>query len=128
MAEANAEVQRPSMLTAILRGALERCPRCGHGRLLHHYLKMVDHCSVCGEPYGHYRTDDAAPWLTILLVGHITIPIILVCEMNFSLPLWIAFAIYLPLIVGLTLFLLPRCKGVMAAVLWAMKAEGSEKI
>lgn len=128
MAEAKAEVQRPSMLTAILRGALERCPRCGHGRLLHHYLKMVDHCSVCGEPYGHYRTDDAAPWLTILLVGHITIPIILVCEMNFSLPLWIAFAIYLPLIVGLTLFLLPRCKGVMAAVLWAMKAEGSEKI
>jgi uncharacterized protein (DUF983 family) len=128
MAEAEAEVQRPSMLTAILRGALERCPRCGHGRLLHHYLKMVDHCSVCGEPYGHYRTDDAAPWLTILLVGHITIPIILVCEMNFSLPLWIAFAIYLPLIVGLTFFLLPRCKGVMAAVLWATKAEGSEKI
>jgi uncharacterized protein (DUF983 family) len=128
MADAKAEVERPSMLTAILRGALERCPRCGHGRLLHHYLKMVDHCSVCGEPYGHYRTDDAAPWLTILLVGHITIPIILVCEMNFSLPLWLAFAIYLPLIAGLTLFLLPRCKGVMAAVLWAMKAEGSEKI
>jgi uncharacterized protein (DUF983 family) len=128
MAEAKAEAERPSMLTAILRGALERCPRCGHGRLLHHYLKMVDHCSVCGEPYGHYRTDDAAPWLTILLVGHITIPIILICEMNFQLPLWLAFAIYLPLIVGLTLFLLPRCKGVMAAVLWAMKAEGSEKI
>ena len=40
----------------------------------------------------------------------------------------VAFTIYLPLIVGLTLFLLPRCKGVMAAVLWAMKAEGSEKI
>jgi uncharacterized protein (DUF983 family) len=123
---AGADAERPSMLTAMLRGALERCPRCGRGRLLHHYLKMVDRCSVCGEPYGHYRTDDAAPWLTILVVGHITIPIILVCEMNFSLPLWLALAIYLPLIVGLTLFLLPRCKGVMAAVLWAMKAEGSE--
>jgi uncharacterized protein (DUF983 family) len=123
-----ANVERPSILTAMLRGALERCPRCGQGRLLHHYLKMVDRCSCCGEPYGHYRTDDAAPWLTILLVGHITIPIILVCEMNFQLPLWLAFAIYLPLIAGLTLFLLPRCKGVMAAVLWAMKAEGSEMI
>jgi uncharacterized protein (DUF983 family) len=128
MAEAKVQAERPSMLTAMFRGALERCPRCGHGRLLHHYLKMVDHCSVCGEPYGHYRTDDAAPWLTILLVGHITIPIILVCEMNFSLPLWLAFAIYLPLIVGLTLFLLPRCKGVIAAVLWSMKAEGSEPL
>jgi hypothetical protein len=26
---------RPSTLTAILRGALGRCPRCGYGRLLH---------------------------------------------------------------------------------------------
>ena len=31
-------------------------------------------------------------------------------------------------LVALTLFLLPRCKGVMAAALWALKAEGSEKL
>ncbi len=123
-----ADVKRPSTPTAIIRGALGRCPRCGQGRLLHRYIKMVDHCSVCGEPYGHYRTDDAAPWLTILVVGHLTVPIILISEMNFQPPMTLALAIYLPLIVGLTLFLLPRCKGIMAAVLWAMKAEGSEKI
>ncbi len=114
--------------TAIFRGALGRCPRCGKGRLLHRYLKMVDRCSVCGEAYGHYRTDDAAPWLTILVVGHITVPIILISEINFQPPMALALAIYLPLIVALTLFLLPRCKGIMAAILWAMKAEGSEKI
>jgi uncharacterized protein (DUF983 family) len=119
---------RPSVLTALLRGARGRCPRCGKGRLLHNYLKMVDRCAVCGEPYGHYRTDDAAPWLTILVVGHITVPIILLCEMNFQLPMALALAIYLPLIVGLTLFLLPHCKGLIAAILWATKAEGSEKI
>ena len=123
-----AHAMRPSTPTAICRGALGRCPRCGQGRLLHRYLKMVDRCSVCGEPFGHYRTDDAAPWLTTLVVGHITVPIILICEMNFQLPLALALAIYLPLILGLTLFLLPRCKGIMAAILWAMKAEGSEKI
>lgn len=125
---AEADLQHPSTLTAILRGARGRCPRCGEGRLLHHYLKMVDHCPVCGEAYGHYRTDDAAPWLTILVVGHITVPIILIVELNFQLPMAVALAIYLPLIVGLTLLLLPRCKGVMAAILWALKAEGSEKI
>jgi uncharacterized protein (DUF983 family) len=122
------DAKRPSTLTAILRGALGRCPRCGQGRLLHHYLKLVDRCSACSEPYGHYRVDDAAPWLTILVVGHMTIPIILVCETNFQIPLGFALAIYLPLIVGLTLFLLPRSKGVIAAVLWATKAEGSERI
>ncbi len=125
---AAAETARPPVITAVARGALGRCPRCGKGRLLHHYLKMVERCPVCGEPYGHYRTDDAAPWLTILVVGHIAVPLILICETNFTLPLAVAFAIYLPLIVGLTLLLLPRCKGVMAAMLWAMKAEGSEKL
>jgi uncharacterized protein (DUF983 family) len=119
---------KPSMLTALFRGALGRCPRCGKGRLLHHYLKIVDCCAVCGEPYGHYRTDDAAPWLTILVVGHLTVPVILIAEENFRPPLAVAFAIYLPLIVVLTLLLLPRCKGVMAAALWALKAEGSEKL
>ncbi len=125
---AEPDAKRPSTLTAIFRGALGRCPRCGQGPLLHRYLKMVDRCSVCGEPYGHFRTDDAAPWLTILVVGHLTVPIILICEINFQPPIALALAIYLPLIVGLTVFLLPRCKGIMAAILWAMKAEGSEKI
>ena len=89
---------------------------------------MVECCGVCGEPYGHFRTDDAAPWLTILLVGHMTVPIIFLCELNFEFPLWIAYAIYLPLIVGLTAIMLPRCKGAIAAVMWVTKAEGSEKI
>jgi uncharacterized protein (DUF983 family) len=122
-----ASLKYPSTPIAIIRGVLGRCPRCGQGRLLHRYLKIVDCCSVCGEPYGHFRTDDAAPWLTILVVGHISVPIILICERNFQLPMGLALAIYLPLIVGLTLVLLPRCKGVIAALMWAMKAEGSEK-
>jgi len=125
---AGADAKRPSTLTAVFRGARGRCPRCGQGRLLHSYLKIVERCSVCGETYGHYRTDDAAPWLTILVVGHISVPIIFICESNFQPPLPLAFAIYLPLILGLTFALLPRCKGVMTAMLWAMKAEGSEKL
>ena len=123
-----ADLKYPSTQTALFRGALGRCPRCGQGRLFHHYVKIVDCCSICGEPYGHFRTDDAAPWLTILVVGHITVPIILILERRFQLAMGLAFAIYLPLIIALTVILLPRCKGVIAALLWAMKAEGSEKI
>ena len=78
--------------------------------------------------YGHFRTDDAAPWLTILVVGHMTVPIVLISEINFQLPMRLALAIYVPLIAGLAAIMLPRCKGVLAALMWAMKAEGSEKI
>lgn len=117
----------PSVAVALLRGVLGKCPHCGKSRLLHHYLKIVDHCAACGESYGHLRIDDAAPWLTILVVGPLTVPVILVLELNFHPALWIAFAIYLPLIVLLTLALLPRCKGFILALMWAMKAEGSER-
>jgi uncharacterized protein (DUF983 family) len=121
------EQEHPSTMNAIIRGALGRCPRCGKGRLLYRYLKIVDRCSVCGEPYGHFRADDAPPWLTILVVGHITVPIILAMEGSVELSLWAELAIYLPLIILLTLAVLPRCKGVILALLWVTKAEGSEQ-
>jgi uncharacterized protein (DUF983 family) len=120
--------KKPSTQNALIRGALGRCPRCGQGRLLHHYLKVVDRCSKCGEPYGHFRADDAAPWLTILIVGHLTMPVVLAVEENFQPPIWLAYSIYLPLILLLTLALLPRCKGITLAALWVTKAEGSEKM
>jgi uncharacterized protein (DUF983 family) len=123
-----ADQTKPSTQNALIRGALGRCPRCGEGRLLQHYLKIVDHCSACGEPYGHFRADDAAPWLTILIVGHLTVPLILMVEEYVELPLWMAFSIYVPTIVLLTLGLLPRCKGVILAQLWLTKAEGSERL
>src|SRR5436309_3349876 len=62
-------------------------PKCGRGKLFHRYLTVVQQCSACGERYGHYRADDAPPWLTILLVGHITIPMILIIEEGFEPPL-----------------------------------------
>jgi uncharacterized protein (DUF983 family) len=120
--------EKPSTQNALIRGALGRCPACGQGRLLHHYLKIVDHCSACGEPYGHFRADDAAPWLTILVVGHLTVPVILLVEESVQLPLWQALSIYVPTVVLLTLGLLPRCKGIILALLWVTKAEGSEKL
>ena len=66
------------MKLAARRAVLGRCPCCGEGKLFRAYLKQVDNCSVCGETFGHIRADDAAPWLTIILVGHIFVPLMLV--------------------------------------------------
>lgn len=121
-------LKHPATPTALIRGVVGRCPRCGQGRLLHRYLKMAERCKVCGEPYGHLRVDDAASWLTILVVGHITVPIIFFCEVSFQLSLWLAYTVYLPLVGGLAALILPRCKGAIPAAMWAIKAEGSERI
>jgi uncharacterized protein (DUF983 family) len=112
----------------LIRGALGRCPRCGRGPLLHRYLKIVGECSSCGERYGHFRADDAPPWLTILLVGHLTAPFFLLIEENFELTTATELAILIPLVVGLTLALLPRCKGAILAIMWMTKSEGTEPI
>ncbi len=119
---------RPTTMSALIRGALGRCPSCGRGPLLHRYLKVVGQCSACGEPYGHFRADDAPPWLTILLVGHLTAPFFLLIEENFELTVATELAILIPLVVGLTLALLPRCKGAILAMMWVTKAEGTERV
>lgn len=112
--------------TAILRALRGRCPNCGRGALLHRYLKVVDKCAACGEAYGHLRPDDAAPWMTILITGHLVVPLALMIQSRFDPPLWLQMLIWPAAIVALALVLLPRCKGVVLALLWSMKAEGSE--
>jgi uncharacterized protein (DUF983 family) len=37
-----------SRWTTIARGFTRRCPRCGSGKLFHHYLSMVPDCPRCG--------------------------------------------------------------------------------
>jgi uncharacterized protein (DUF983 family) len=64
---------------------------------------------------------------TILVVGHLTDLVVLVQLSNgFAPPSWFEFVFYLPLIGLLSLMILPRCKGVISAVFWKTKAEGSE--
>ena len=46
---------------AVWRGMRLRCPHCGEGRMFRAYLKVNDHCPVCGEDLSHHRADDAPP-------------------------------------------------------------------
>jgi uncharacterized protein (DUF983 family) len=55
------------------RGFRRRCPQCGQGPLPRRYLKVVSPCPVCGHDNGQYPADDAPPYFTILIVGHIAV-------------------------------------------------------
>jgi uncharacterized protein (DUF983 family) len=112
---------------AIWRGFLRRCPRCGQGALFKAYLKQVDACAVCHEEYAHIRADDAPPWLTILVVGHIVVPLIFVVDSGFSWPNWLVMIVWPAITVLLALAVLPRAKGVFIALIWATRAPGSER-
>ena len=101
----------PSLGTAISRGLLGRCPACGKTHLFAGYLKVVRECSACAAPLGAARADDLPPYFTILLVGHIVVPLLLWMERARSPSLWMMVAIFVPLTLVLSLTLLRPIKG-----------------
>lgn len=117
----------PGLGLIIRRSLLGRCPNCGIGKLFASYLKPVARCAACHEPYGHIRSDDAAPWLAILVVGHITVPIILATETHTNWPMWLSMTVWPLLVCALTLAILPRVKGLLIGILWFTGAPGSER-
>ena len=115
-----------SKSTALIRGFFKRCPNCGDGSVFRAFLKPVDACSVCAEPYSHIRADDFPPYLTIVLVGHIIVPLELIAEKMFVPPIWVHMVLWLPLTIGLMLWFLPRLKGMVLAWMWMLGLTGTE--
>ena len=114
------------MLTHVLRGLQHRCPGCGAAPLYRRYLKPVARCAACGETFAHLRADDFPPYLTILIVGHLIVPLILLAEQHgASTAFQIAF--WLPITLALTLALLPRCKGAVIGLMWSLGAAAGER-
>jgi uncharacterized protein (DUF983 family) len=101
----------PSLATALGRGFTGYCPVCGKTHLFRGYLTVVAVCSYCGTPLGLARADDAPPYFTILVVGHIVIPSMVILERSLAPPLLVQAAIWVPLTVALTLGLLRPIKG-----------------
>ena len=107
---------------AVLRGLRGRCPACGEGRVLRGYLTATPACRACGEGYSHLRADDMPPWLTILVVGHIVVPLLLLVEQTWHPEMWLQMAIWPAASLGLMLLLMPRSKGAVLGLLWATGA------
>lgn len=109
---------------AMKRGFIGHCPNCAETPLFKSYLKQVDSCSACGAHFGRIRADDAAPWLTIIAVGHFFLPLIFFVNLDALMPVWASVFAWSILFSGVSLALLPRAKGLFIALLWATRAPG----
>jgi uncharacterized protein (DUF983 family) len=101
----------PPMMTAIGRGLLGRCPACGKAHLFNGFLCVVPQCRNCGAPLGLARADDAPPYFTILITGHIVIPLMFMVDRMGEPPIWLMTAIFVPLTFFMALGLLRPVKG-----------------
>jgi uncharacterized protein (DUF983 family) len=101
----------PPMLTAIGRGLLCRCPGCGQTRMFRRFLKVIAECPNCTAPLGLARADDAPPYFTILIVGHVIVPLMFMVDRASEPPLWLMSLIFLPLTVIMAVGLIQPIKG-----------------
>ncbi len=106
--------------TGIRRGLACRCPTCGQGRLFNGFLKIRNPCEVCGADNTIYPSDDFPPYLTILVVGHLVVPLLVWSDAAYTPSLWLQAAIWLPVTTILCLLLLPVMKGATSGLCWAV--------
>ena len=88
------------------------------------YLTVGSACASCGEVFSHHRADDGPAYLTILITGHLMVPILLMSFVKFRPEPMVLFSVFAVGTVALSLFLLPRLKGAMVALQWAKRMHG----
>jgi uncharacterized protein (DUF983 family) len=109
---------------AMWRGFQKRCPKCGQGRLFTNYIGVQPQCLVCNEELHHQKADDAPPYFTIMAVGHLIVPALLLMEIIWHPAIWLHLVIWIPLTCILTFDLLPRFKGLTIGLQWALRMHG----
>ena len=90
------------------------------------YLTVIAECPNCHAPLGLARADDAPPYFTIIVVGHIVVPSMLILERSAAPPLWVQTAIWLPLTLVLALGLLRPIKGATVGLMLKLGILKSE--
>ncbi|MCC9622701.1 DUF983 domain-containing protein [Thalassospira sp. MA62] len=122
--ETGPQEKAPRLWTGLRRGFRRKCPNCGLGYAFAGYLKLRPCCDACDHPLGEYRCDDAPPYFTIFLVGHIVVPGVLTTEQSLQPSLMFQLSVWLPVTVILCLGFLPFIKGAVLGTQWAMRIKG----
>src|ERR1700741_4579679 len=98
------------------RGLRGRCPRCGEGRLFQGFLSLRSACERCGLDYGFADAGDGPAGFVILPGGFIVVFVALMAEIVYQPPYWVHAALWLPLILVVTLVPLRLIKGLLIAL------------
>lgn len=111
--------EKSRIAQGVRRGLGLRCPHCGEGKLFRGFLKVSGDCEACGADNSRFPADDAPPYLTILLAGHLILPLAMWIHEAWALGDWAVFGLWLPAMGLATLIMLPFVKGAVVGYAWA---------
>ena len=102
------------------------CPRCGQGKLFDGLIKVRPQCRQCGLDYSFADSGDGPAVFVILIIGFIVVGLALWTEVNYNPPLWLHFLLWIPLTIGLSLWLLRALKALLIALQYRNNARQGE--
>jgi uncharacterized protein (DUF983 family) len=112
-----------SLAASILAGLACRCPRCGKGGLFRGFLTLRPRCEACGLDYAFADSGDGPAVFIMFFAGFVVVGAALVTEVLYQPPFWVHAALWLPLILIVTLGPLRPMKGLLIALQYHHKAE-----
>lgn len=118
------EIDDRPLSPAMMRGLRCKCPACGAAPLLRGFLKVRDTCPACGEDLSHQRADDGPAYLTMLVTLKVVTPAMVAVMFRWDPNPVLLFSVFSLLLILLSLFLLPRFKGMIVAIQWSRRMHG----
>lgn len=117
----------PPFMTMLTRGATNRCPICGQGKVFAGFLRLAPECTNCHTKIGQLRADDAPPYFTIFIAGHVLVPPIFWIEKAYEPPMWVHMAVWLPLFAIVCTLMLRPIKGAVVGWMLRLGFTGEEQ-
>ena len=107
---------------AIRAGLACACPRCGRGKLFRGFLTLRPGCEACGLDYGFADSGDGPAVFIMFGAGFIVVFAALITEVLYKPPYWVHAALWLPLILIVTLGPLRPMKGLLISLQYHHRA------
>lgn len=111
-----------SVYQSAIRGIACKCPRCGRGKLYQGFLTLRPACERCGLDCAFIDAGDGPAVFVILIAGFIVVAAALIVEVKYQPPFWVHAALWIPLVLAVTLWPLRAVKSLLIALQFHHKA------
>lgn len=80
------------------------CPQCGAKGLFAGVTRFAQKCSTCGLDYSRFNVGDGPAAFLTLIIGAIVVGLAFWVEVKFHPPLWLHALLWIPFVIGSTLW------------------------
>lgn len=103
-----------------------RCPSCGQGKIYRPgflNFTLQEKCSECGLDLAKNDSADGPAVFLIFILGFLLVPLALVLDAAFQIPLWVHAILWTVVALGLTLGMLKPLKAYVIALQYKHRPE-----